>query len=95
MTVSARLIVGQVMKFVNHARGGYYLIWSEAGRYRIYPSQVPGPLAVGEVITFLPDPESSGNCRRVREVLFREPDNSNSSTPQENNTNERKQQTSN
>jgi len=78
MIPETKIIVGQIMRFIDNARGGFWLVWSEEGRFRVYPSQIPCPLAVGEVITFLPDSKSTGDCRRVREVLFKEPDPQNS-----------------
>ncbi|GEM_PF-4557711 len=80
MSIAARLIVGQVQRFVPNNRGGFFLVWSESGRFRVYPSQVKTPLSIGEIITFLPDPQSSGNVRRVTTVLFQEPAEINSAS---------------
>lgn len=70
MSIAARLVVGQIKRFVSHKRGGFYLVWSESGRFRIYPPQFKTQPSLGQIVTFLPDERSSGNVRRVAEVLF-------------------------
>jgi len=70
MSIAARLIVGQVKRFVPNQRGGFFLVWSESGRFRIYPSQFKTQPSLGQIVCFLPDERSSGNVRRVAEVLF-------------------------
>lgn len=68
-----RIVVGVVRWFTANDKGGYWHVTAPEGKFRIYPQQFTNPPTVGQIISFVPDPRSSGKLRKVSEVLFQEP----------------------
>jgi hypothetical protein len=70
------VIVGQIKRSISSPKGNWFLVWTPGQRFRAYPDQFTVPPTVGQLVSFLPDPVSSGNVRRIQQILFQpEPQN--------------------
>lgn len=74
LAAASRIQCGQVKKFVTNDRGGWFLIWSDAGRFRANADQFAKLPEISALVSFLPDARDQGlpkaRLRRVAQIVF-------------------------
>ena len=72
--IISRLKQGEVKKFIETDRGGWFLLWTSSGRYRANASKFKSPPKLGSIVSFLPDRRDDklpkARLRRVESIMF-------------------------